>query len=199
MSDSGGTMATTQFFVELLVIGFGTLAWVFLLGATLFGYDPRNLGGSVSSITTLLPVLTFAYLLGIITDRVADWLFDRQDKKHFNLVYRGKFESYHHDRRTLVHYGSALWAHLEYGRSRLRICRGWALNSACLVVSFNLWVFLSPNAPDWAYWKISAGNLAGLVLMLLCILAWQRLNTKEYEKIQRQAEWLRKQLRLAGH
>lgn len=194
MSDPGSPLNTTHLFVELLVIGFGTLGWVLLLGSVLFGYDLSHVSGGFASITALLPVLTFAYLLGIITDRVADWIFDRWDRQHLEAVYGKDFKRYHNDRRTLVHQGAALWAHLEYGRSRLRICRGWALNSFCLLICFNLW--LGSPTSRLPIDQIIAGDAACIALTMLCVMTWWKLNSKEYRKIERQATWLRKQLYL---
>ena len=186
-------MTTTHLFVELLVIGFGTLVWLGLLGAAFFGYDPFALGGKSFSLSTLFPLLTFAYVLGIVTDRLADWVFDRWDRCHLKETFNGDLDVYLEGRRIMALYGRALWDHLEYGRSRLRICRGWVLNGACLLVSFDVFLWKASTAPTLTGGQITVSNIAMLLFVVLCIVCWRKLNLKEYEKINRQWVWLAEQ------
>ena len=186
-------MTTTHLFVELLVIGFGTLASAFLLGASLFGYDPLGISNRLVSLATLFPLLTVAYVLGIVTDRLADWVFNRWDRKHLNRAFQDDLDAYYEGRRMMALYGRALWDHLEYGRSRLRICRGWVLNGAGLLVSFDVFLWKAPTAPALSGAQITMSNAALILFVILCIACWRRLNLKEYEKIRRQWVWLSEQ------
>lgn len=191
-------MTTTHLFVELLVIGFGALVWIALLAAALFGWDLSSLQNKTFSVEALFPMLSLAYVFGILTDRVADWIFEFfWDKGHLHEVY-GSSETdkkqYFEDRRTLIVDGPELWQFVEYGRSRLRICRGWVINAIGLfvgVIVFLKWGEKAPTLKPLQFW-ICLFVLA--LFVFLCWKSWNKLNYKEYKKIQRQAEWVRKQV-----
>lgn len=184
-------MTTTHLFVELLVIGFGALLWVILFAAALLGFDLKPFLGNITTVGALGPALSVAYVLGILVDRVADWSFDWIDKRQ-RKDYFSDIEVYFNARRTMLVKGKELWAHLEYGRSRMRICRGWTINALALVLTLDIYIFT--QAPK------SLGSPGGLILSnifllffgCLCFVSWQKLNTKEYEKIHRQSEWVKK-------
>lgn len=188
-------MTTTHLFVELLVVGLGALVWLFLLGAGLFGYD---LGvafeGKWLSLETIFPLLTVAYLFGILIDRFADWLFHWWDARHLRDVF-GRFhdpkKAYFRLRRTLIVDAPDLWQHLEYGRSRLRICRGWAVNALLIAATLTYdWAMGADAMSSLAVERLIGCDLLLLLLAISCVLAWRELNRKEYRKIERQASWL---------
>jgi hypothetical protein len=64
-------MSTTTLFVELVVVGVGALAWVCLLLMAGLGHEWVPVDKLFSPSATV-PVLALVYLLGIVTDRVAD-------------------------------------------------------------------------------------------------------------------------------
>ena len=182
-------MTTTHLFVELLVIGFGALAWVVILAAAIFGYDLTSLKDSLSSWESLIPALSLIYVFGILTDRVADWIFEAfWGKRHLRKVYKtDSKEQYYKHRRLLVIEGPELWHFIEYGRSRLRICRGWTLNSFLLLLAVTFYAMQEPKfTPPHA---LGAGLLLAL-LTVLCWMSWDKIGHKEYKKTQRQAKWL---------
>ena len=180
-------MTTTHLFVELLVIGFGAIAWLVLLGAAVFGYD---LDHRFLTWKTLVPLLSVVYVLGIIVDRVADWVLDRLDRRHLDKYFKDNRDAYFVGRRTLVVFGPELWAHLEYGRSRLRICRGWALNAIMFLIAVNAYHWTHHPAILQPGWRLVTANFALAIFCGLCFACWWRLNKKEYQKIQRQSDWI---------
>ncbi len=186
-------MATTQLFVELLVIGFGALAALVILGAAFFGYEPAYFFFGALSTKTALPAIAVAYLLGIVTDRAADRLFERPDRRYRKEFFGDDKARYFDARRTLIVHAPALWEHLEYGRSRLRICRGWALNAVLLLVAVDAFAFARLTAMVTSMWNIVAGNVFLVLFGILCAYCWRELARKEYQKIRRQSAWIEKQ------
>ena len=183
-------MSTTELFVEILVIGVGAGIWLTVLVLSLFGRSIASLDQLVS-IPALLPIIAIIYVLGILTDRVSDILFDRLfvaaiRRKHYSEV-KQEFD----DRRTILVYSERLSQLLEYGRSKLRIVRGWALNFLLLLISLNL--FLATQIMDNPLrTRISFfGNTLLLLLSFLCWYAWRSLIDTEYRKIKEQSEFLR--------
>lgn len=262
-------MNTTHFFVELLVIGAGALVWLVLLVAALLGYDLSDVLDELLHPAAIVPLLPAVYVLGILTDRIADklpllelldehhhaevylepeegygpisysallfawslsslwWLFGRIIQA-INDLFLGIFrlrttvrsvrssierirsgrgfrvpepsadsakkghprQTYWENRRVMVTRGKELWEHVEYGRSRLRICRGWFLNGLILLLVYNLCEILaySSDGVDWVRWVCVDLLLIGLtVASLWC---WHSLNLSEYEKIERQSKWV---------
>ena len=60
-------------------------------------------------------------------------------------------------------HGCGLWEHLEYGRSRLRICRGWAFNALLTLVMLNYLFF-------FAKFSLGSGQILVCNLLLNSIL-----------------------------
>ena len=177
-------MTTTHLFVELLVIGIGAFLALLLTVAGWLNWTPKAVSEWMA-LEVLFPVLAVVYVLGILVDRLADRLFDRLDRRHREEVFGSEKTPYFEARRTLVMDGENLWRDLEYVRSRLRICRGWAVNSALLLGSLWYYDHKTAIALPLGYFLILLLSLA-----IGCAWCWTRLNRKEYQKTQRLAEWL---------
>ncbi len=69
-------MGTTELFVELIVIGTGAFSWITMFTFSIFGYQwvPTEL---LFTVPALFPFLSFIYIVGIITDRIADVVFSK--------------------------------------------------------------------------------------------------------------------------
>ena len=180
-------MQTTNLFVELLLIGIGAAIWIFFF-LLFWGIDVqailRFLGenqiiGAGFSIAIL-------YILGIVTDRFADRLFDKEAKKHLNTY----FESYDDllvGRVTLYQAASPLVENLNYGRSRMRICRGWLFNLILIFLLGNIYFLINTQ------WKLVAFlTVCCVVLGYGFYFAWKNLIKKEYSKIMKISKLLKK-------
>ena len=71
-------MGTTNLVVELMVIGVGAVAALILTGLTGFGthWVPVD---ALLAIQTAIPMLAITYVLGVLTDRLADEIFELVD------------------------------------------------------------------------------------------------------------------------
>lgn len=184
-------MGTTNLVVELVVIGTGALFWVVFAILTVFGYEWVTLDRllALMEAPALIPTLSIIYILGVVTDRLADGLFH-----HWDHSIRGKFfpkpEDYHSARALLYRKSQALTELFEYGRSRVRVCRGWAINSVLLTVMLNLfiWTRLPTESPNL---RLSAFGSTALILVAVGSLsAWYGLVRNEYERVLEQARML---------
>lgn len=191
-------MSTTNLFVELLVIGVGAACWVLLLlcGAVSVEEIPAPW---LRSYPLLLVSLAFLYVFGIITDRLADWTFD----KLFSGRIRARFfesKRAYQDARRLVLSSSTRLADLhEYGRTRIRISRGWSLNSllAAAVLGGQGWV--QPADSLWGAPLARWGVVAFVGLSFAAWCSWRLLVSFEYLKIREHAEFLRSEPLLRVH
>jgi hypothetical protein len=186
-------VSTTNLFVELIVIGTGAVTWLSLLVLSILGYqwiaewDFKN----ILALPALIPVVGFMYVLGMVIDRIADRLFEGYTKRICNLCYTEQEPPFYVDRRIVLSDNKPSAALLLYGRSRARICRGWALNSALIVIFLN--VFLTSRVYDRPlFWQLTVcGNLVFITLSYGCVFAWKALKKSEYIKTKEQAAFLR--------
>lgn len=181
-------MSTTNLFVELIVIGVSAFIWLVLFIFSVFGYAwvPIDLLSSPSAAVAVLAVI---YVLGIISDRIADTVFNWIWSDDLRGPYFQDIGEYYKARRLILTRSERLSDLLEYGRSRIRICRGWAFNSILITISLNtfLWMNLSDKSSIWAISIFSSISL--LVFAFAAWFAWQKLIKTEYRKIKEQAEF----------
>jgi hypothetical protein len=211
-------MSTTNLFVELIVIGVGAMAWVVLLVLAFFGWDsiawlhPNDTAAAI-------PLLAVTYLLGIVTDRLADALFEgirrisarRHPEPPSTLgigavapvdlpvasrkpsTYAEATDAYHSARHTVHLHGERFIPILEYGRSRLRICRGWVFNALVLAAAVNVFLrsrVYSDLNPDTDHVALKS-TVALLLLAAAAWYAWRRLDETDRLKTVQHAELLR--------
>lgn len=186
---------TTNLFVELMVIGIGAVT-ALLLGVMAFvTLDSQRMSAlaveNIAAILILAPLLALTYVLGIVIDRCADGLF----KLFWTDSYRERYfahdiDTYHRARRAVMAGPDKLASMLEYARSRMRICRGWTVNSLFLLLAWNLFAprQLDSFGAASAWWL--AGNVFLLLLFASCWLSWRSLVLGMYEKVRRKYEFL---------
>ena len=183
-------MGTTELFVELIVIGIGAFTWITLATFSIFGYTwiPREEFFSVSS---LIPFLSLVYIAGIVTDRIADILFEaiwipRLQKKYYSSSAAAR------DDRRLIYSSNEYLANLiEYGRSRLRICRGWAFNAVLTLVTGNIFVATQIARGDLQNKLFIWVNLLTGFLAFFSWLTWYQLQDTQYRRLKDDAAFLR--------
>src|SRR2546425_5370696 len=134
-------MSTTNLFVELVVVGAGAAAWVTLLLLAVFGHEWLPVD-KLFSPNAAVPILAFVYLLGIVTDRLADallgplWASGNRAR-----VYTQDDHSYAVD-KMLVLSEPEFGKLFEYNKSRQRICRGWIFNAVAILLSLHTLLWL---------------------------------------------------------
>lgn len=81
----------------------------------------------------------------------------------------------------------------QYGRSRMRICRGWAVNAVLIAVPANAYAAQHVASPGSTLLLIDV--ILG-VTFLGTLLSWRTLTHSEYRKIRGGAAFLRSELGL---
>ena len=186
-------MSTTHLFVELLVVGVGAFAWVLLF---ILGFVDKDLEViySLVNVAWFVPLVSIVYVLGIVIDRIADGLFEKFWGNNIrDRVFADK-NSYYKARSAIFFSSESIAELLEYNRSRLRICRGWALNSIMLIVAVNLYATLRSIPYAEQIVMVLTGSV--LFLMVACgsWFSWRDILTKEYHKTKHQAANIKEQL-----
>ena len=86
--------------------------------------------------------------------------------------------------RTIVYDQSlSLRDWFQYGRSRLRICRGWTVNSLLCIATLNafIWIRLPTDSPRLHLTLFSSVTFGLLAIGVLS--AWHRLTDGEYQRL----------------
>ncbi len=188
-------MNTTNLFVELVVIGVGAAIWVMLLVLSLFGFGWVSFD-TLLSLPAIIPCLAVVYVLGIVLDRMADKIFEQWAAPLASQWFKSA-EEYRRARTFIYTRSDALRDLFEYSRSRLRICRGWALNSFLILITLNVFVW-SRVTPEDVRFKVSMfGTIFFLFLGMGAWRAWHRLVGNEYKRLHEQYTYLNDQKRKA--
>jgi hypothetical protein len=178
-------METTELFVELIVIGYGSLLCLLLLITSIFGYSWISFE-KISSLAAVLPSLVFAYVLGVLVDRLADWLFRIWDReiRALQLTEKSKVcEDYQRVRTIVFDSSESLRDWFYYGRSRVRICRGWTVNFISILITANFFICIQIHSLDLKLKILFLLNPTILALLLISVFSWHRLTTSEYERL----------------
>ncbi len=183
-------MSTTSLFVELIVIGSGVFLWLATTALALFGAGAVPISQTVL-IASAIPALSVIYVLGIVWDRLADWLFGRLWGDGLRSSEFDNIGEYYDARRLILTGSPALSELLEYGRSRLRICRGWALNAPLIGVSLEYVLLTTPDLVANTLAACVAAAVFSSALTFGCWFAWSSLTRSEYRKVREQAQYIR--------
>lgn len=180
-------MNATNLFVEIVVIGLGAAMVVAMAVLALFGYEWVPVD-ALQGTGALLLVTGTVYVLGIVADRLADLAFASAAKKKRHDSF-GTTAAYQ-EARSIVYAKSPMRAQLEYGRSRLRIVRGWTLTAA---ISAPLSVVLvCRQAEDAERAAIGATVFVGFIALAVgCAAAWSRLYDAQIDGISTQADLIK--------
>jgi hypothetical protein len=171
-------LTSIGFFLEVAIVGAGATAWVSLAVLTFTGYrwiTPALLEAD----GLLLLAIPTAVILGIIVDEIGD---------EVARLWKGRIREDmlgedHADRLVTLRQGAFKSPYdrqaLEYARKRLRIARGWVVNSAALTFWFIVFVYC--RLPDsYPVHRISAiGAVGGTLLTVACVLATTSLLRSE--------------------
>ncbi|MER7487777.1 hypothetical protein ABTY20_18090 [Streptomyces sp. NPDC126497] len=171
-------------FVEVLVVGIGALVGVVGCVSAAAGYsNMREIAPIIASTPASGAALAFSYALGIVVDRAADYLLTsprrRLRSRHFVSD-----AAYSQARHAIVETPHVV-AMADYARSRMRICRGWFLNSVLLSVASALLIWRFPVQDRVLL--LSVDVFLGLLCAAGFYAAWKNITATSYRKLAQQA------------
>ncbi|MBD1999103.1 hypothetical protein H6G00_21210 [Leptolyngbya sp. FACHB-541] len=182
-------MNTTLLFIELLITGLQGSTWVFLLVLSISGYgwlqtqQLQNLGDWSALLTVF--VLSFAYAIGIIIDRLADTIFNKWNKQIGKQILpdiaRPSIRRF-----ALGKENEYLNNQFEYTRSRIRIVRASSLNFALIAIFATIFIWIQLQ-----FLSIGQKLIYTLIILVgggllsgFSIYAWLKLTQTYYRLIQ---------------
>jgi hypothetical protein len=176
-------MNTTVLYAELVVVGSGTAISIVLFFFAIFGPPAwlNNLDNlkdisSISGLVSLIPVLSVIYLLGIIISNIGNILFEYFLKlfRSVKFIEKLRLEDFNTIKTELYTYDKNiedlkdLIEDFEFRRSKIRICRGWFINS--FLIAAALFSCYQNNRIDELTAKFFI--ILALLLMVLTIVSW---------------------------
>jgi hypothetical protein len=179
-------MNTTYLFVEIIISGIQCMVWILLFILTLTGADWLNNLSKIdlSNWMVLLSLvgLSFSYTLGIIVDRLGDWMFVAWDRTIQAKYLKGKTQTIASLRHKIDN--TSYFKHIEYTRSRLRIVRSSTLNffmtSIALILFIQKTNFMEASQKFLFSW---VSLLAGGALTALSVYSWHTITHSNYKTI----------------
>ncbi len=182
-------MIVTGMIVELLVIGFSGLAWILLIVFSVFGYH-FNIGLTETAIG-VFPALCLAYIVGIVTDRIAYAIFEKIWTEKFKTELFKSSSDYEASTSKIMMSSARMADIIEYAKSRIRTCRGCAFNSLLTIICFNIFLWARIMGTGNALRIALLGNLCLTLLCLGLWFSWKTLILAHYTRIQEQSKLLK--------
>ncbi|MEU1090927.1 hypothetical protein ABZ401_29655 [Streptomyces sp. NPDC005892] len=182
-SEPPALAAATAMFIEVLVVGIGTLTAAVLLLISLIGSaNTTKLAPMAGSSLATGVSLAAAYALGILLDRAADTTLTPH-RRRLRSRYFTSSAAYAQARLRLTDF-PALAARADYARSRMRICRGWFLNTLALTLTADLAMLRYPL--EHRPLILGGTTILGAATSLGFFHAWRALTLTGYRKLAEQ-------------
>ncbi|NND23337.1 MAG: hypothetical protein HKN86_01455 [Acidimicrobiia bacterium] len=160
-------MKTTNFFIELLVIGIGAVICLISIFYLIIGDQLLHLLQKLDSPLFILPMTAIVYVLGIVFDRLFDTIISKKDK-----VLRSDYiedDEYNVVKSSYYDDSAAVRQVFDYTKSRIRITRSWMFYFFIIFILSIIYAISS---------SIGYFYLVGVVLLLLSWLtyfSWKKL------------------------
>lgn len=178
--EPSAVVAATAMFVEVLVVGIGFLTALGILGSAIAGpHNSRQLTALAGTPLAAGAALAFAYAIGILIDRVADTVL-APVRRRLRAQSFPTSSAYARARIALTEIPT-LAARADYARSRLRICRGWILDSILLTLATDLalWRYPVEHRPL----LLTTATIIGALAVLGFYLSWHTITVTGYRKL----------------
>ncbi|MFE9769577.1 hypothetical protein ACFYPC_34515 [Streptomyces sp. NPDC005808] len=178
--EPSAVVAATAMFVEVLVVGIGFLTGLGILATAIAGPDnTRRLAPVAATPLAAGAALAFAYALGILIDRAADTAL-APARRRLRMQSFPTSSAYAQAQLKLAEI-PAWAARADYARSRLRVCRGWILDSALLTLATDLalWRYPVEHRPL----LLATATALGVLTTAGFYLSWHTITATGYCKL----------------
>lgn len=178
--EPSAVVAATAMFVEVLVVGIGFLTSLGILAAAVAGPgNSRRLALVADTPLAAGAALALAYALGILIDRAADTALTTVRRRLRSQSF--PTSAAYAQARLKISEMPELAALADYARSRLRVCRGWILNSIMLTLAIDLalWRYSVEDRPL----LVATATVLGTLAALGFYLSWHAITATGYRKL----------------
>lgn len=149
-------MTTTALFIELLLGGMQTLAWMLVASTIFCGTGHLKIIFSDQSLQSGIILLLTAYSLGVVFDRIWDKLLKKFDIKIRRTIFHND-DRINKIRIKILSDGEIKTDFIDYIRSRMRIARSMVCNFFILfVVSLTAYIInVNQDPASWVLYVIA--------------------------------------------
>lgn len=171
-------MSTTALYVDYIIIGLPTTYWIMALYLFLSEDATLELIESVAGdIFTTVILIAISYILGLITDRFSDLLFDKRKKR-----IKGKYIN--NENISLMVWEKYNWSEFaKFTLSRIRILRSLSINSIFVASATCLLIY--KFCGEGKETLIVVTVLLGVLLCVISNIGHINLLNNYYHKTQR--------------
>lgn len=176
-------VAATSMFIEVLVVGIGFLSGLAISVTAVAGPNNTAKIAPVAGTTVAAgAALAAAYALGILVDRAADSALApvRRRMRAASFPAEGAYAQ----ARLALAKEPILAARADYARSRMRICRGWLVNSVLLTIATD--AALLRYAVEDRSMLITLTTALGVLAAVGFYLSWRAITNTAYRKLAEQ-------------
>lgn len=171
--------------VEILIGGFQTTVWLTLIILSIFGYEwiQLNTAERWLGLITIF-ILGISYVLGVLFDRLWDFLLGKLDKK-IRTTYFDNSELLNSARVRIFSKSETMASFLDYIRSRMRIARASVCNFCLITVTSLFFILTRLNHLD-VFLKLRLlvfTGICGVLLILLAFYAWKNITNTYYKQV----------------
>jgi len=172
-------VSTTTVFVELLIIGLESVAWLSLLISSLFGLDWLTTIAGIfekADVFATIAVIGLAYVVGIVVDEICDSLIEPWAKRIRESVQSDTKLKMWDVQAYVFSHSEVATSQLGYMRSRLRILRSSIFNIPLIIVFALLFLWtraaVTADLKAGITWFIS---VVGLLLVGCALFVYRRI------------------------
>jgi hypothetical protein len=137
-------MNTTNLFIEILIIGYMGLPWLFMTLAIMFGLPNFQVLLDIinkAEFVIAIALTSFAYFLGILVDRIADSVLETWDNRVREKLIQGKEPSILSMQAVLFLKSPESVERFGYQQNRLRVVRAGIVNVGLFLLSSLIFIF----------------------------------------------------------
>ena len=168
-------MQTTSIYIELVIIGAQVLTWVFTIFALIDDRIVSALKNGLSSVPIAIMLLGLCYVVGVVFDRIAEWVFHKPEKK-----IRRKQEV-PEDIITHHLFVPKDGASFDYFKSGTRIVRGTILNVLPATIAASIYLIVHHFSIAIAV----AIFISGFLFCALCLVVYHRIVFTYYKRVKK--------------
>ena len=171
-------MSTTALYAELIVIGTGAAISILLLFYCLTGDSSLLVKlGELTPLVSAIPIVSIIYLLGVINSNLGHLVFKPFEKRMNCHALAKSYGEIRNTIQTTSH--TDLVDDFHFRRTKIRICRGWFINSFLIIVALFIGACKGHIGPLMARFWIPAIGL----LMIATVVSWWNSTDSELDSL----------------
>lgn len=174
-------MPTTALLVEIVIVGYGFFATLIPIICLIFGIEINTILDFYDKVPVQYQ-LGLAYSVGIVWNRICDQVFSRLDDKMIEARFLSK-KSFQKARIEVIMQGESVRDYIGNFRSLIRVNRALCVMLTVYLICTPFLLTYRANLLPSQHLSLSAIVFSEIVLLVLCVFGWHRLNNAYVSQI----------------